>query len=99
VPLPLIPDSHLSAAADPARRLRFMEVVRRRLRERRYSRRTEEAYVYWIRRFIRFHERRHPNDMGEAEVVALFGAVAEYERAPIRQRSGSRDFERKMAGC
>jgi integron integrase len=76
VPLPLIPDSHLSGPPDPARRLRFMEVVRRRLRERRYSRRTEEAYVYWTRRFVRFHERRHPKDMGEAEVVAFLSSLA-----------------------
>jgi hypothetical protein len=47
-----------------------MEVVRRKLRERRYSRRTEQTYVHWIRRFIRFHGRRHPKDMGEDEVRA-----------------------------
>ncbi len=53
-----------------------MEVVRRRLREQRYSPRTEEAYVYWIRRFIRFQRRRHPKDMGEPEVSAFLSALA-----------------------
>ena len=53
-----------------------MEIVRRKLRERRYSRRTEEAYVYWIRRFIRFHERRHPKDMGEAEATEFLSWLA-----------------------
>jgi site-specific recombinase XerD len=53
-----------------------MEVVRRRLRERRYSRRTQETYVHWIRRFIRFHGRRHPKDMGAPEVRAFLSAVA-----------------------
>jgi integron integrase len=53
-----------------------MEVVRRRLRERRYSRRTEQAYVHWIRRFIRFHGRRHPKDLHEADVVAFLSALA-----------------------
>lgn len=48
-----------------------MEVVRRRLREGRYSRRTEEAYVYWIRRYIRFHGRRHPRELGP-EAVRVF---------------------------
>jgi site-specific recombinase XerD len=76
MPLPLIPDSHLTAPAEPEHRFRFMEVVRRKLRERRYRRRTEETYVHWIRRFIRFHDRRHPNDMGEAEVREFLSALA-----------------------
>jgi integron integrase len=53
-----------------------MEVVRRRLREARYSRRTEKAYVYWTLRFIRFHGRRHPKDMGEREVSAFLSRLA-----------------------
>ena len=53
-----------------------MEVVRRKLRERRYSRRTEEAYVHWIRRFIRFHDRRHPKDLGEDAVRGFLSALA-----------------------
>jgi integron integrase len=76
VPYPLIPVSHLDGPPDPERRLRFMEVVRRRLRERRYSRRTEEAYAQWIRRFIRFHGRRHPKDLGENEVRDFLSALA-----------------------
>jgi integron integrase len=71
MPLPPIPASHLDGPPDPARRLRFLEVVRRRLRERRYSRRTEEAYVHWIRRFIAFHGRRHPRDL-DADAVRRF---------------------------
>jgi integron integrase len=53
-----------------------MEVVRRRLRERRFSPRTQEAYAGWIRRFIRFHGRRHPNEMGEPEVSAFLSSLA-----------------------
>jgi hypothetical protein len=33
-----------------------------------YARRTEETYVQWIRRFILFHGKRHPQEMGETEV-------------------------------
>ena len=62
---PLIPAAHLDAAPEPGRALRFMEVVRRRLREARYSPRTCEAYIHWIRRFVRYHGRRHPKDLGE----------------------------------
>ena len=55
---------------------RLLEVVRARLRARHYSPRTEEAYVGWIRRFVRFHQRRHPRAMGEAEVTAFLSSLA-----------------------
>jgi len=71
-----IPESHLSAAPNPEKRLRFMEVVRRRLREARYSRRTQEAYVNWILRYIRFHGRRHPRDLGEDDVRKFLSMLA-----------------------
>ena len=46
---PRIPLTHLTAAPDPTRRFSLIETVRRGLRERRFSRRTDEAYVRWIR--------------------------------------------------
>ena len=52
----------------PAGKPRFLDTVRGALRTRHYSRRTEEAYVAWIRRFILFHGKRHPVDMGAPEV-------------------------------
>jgi integron integrase len=51
-------------------------VVRATLRSKHYSPRTEEAYVGWIRRFIRFHQKRHPRTMGETEVVAFLSSLA-----------------------
>jgi integron integrase len=81
-----IPLSHLTAAPDPDRRFRLMEIVRRRLRERRYSRRTEEAYVHWIRRYIVFNDRRHPREFGEPEVKRFLSLLAVEERvAPSTQ--------------
>jgi integron integrase len=47
---------------------RFLDMVRAALRTRHYSRRTEDAYVAWIRRFILFHDKRHPAEMGAPEV-------------------------------
>ncbi|MEO8192746.1 MAG: integron integrase [Gemmatimonadales bacterium] len=76
MPLPLVPSSHLQKAAEPERRYRFMEVVRRALLERRYSQRTVEAYRGWIRRYIDFSGRRHPADMGEAEVRSFLSDLA-----------------------
>ena len=40
------------------------------------SRRTEEAYVAWIRRFIFFHDKRHPAEMGAVEVTKFLTSLA-----------------------
>ena len=60
-----------------------METVRRALRERRYSRRTEEAYVHWIRRFIVANDRRHPSDLGADEVRGFLSRLAVEERVSV----------------
>ncbi|MDQ3171715.1 MAG: integron integrase [Acidobacteriota bacterium] len=54
----------------------LFEAVKLRVRARHYSPRTEEAYVGWIRRFIRFHGKRHPRTMAETEVVAFLSSLA-----------------------
>jgi hypothetical protein len=43
---------------------KLLDYVRQALRVRHYSLRTEEAYVQWIKRFILFHNKRHPREMG-----------------------------------
>jgi len=63
-----------SAAADA--RPRLLDTVRIALRTRHYSARTEKAYVGWIRRFILFHGKRHPNTMGEPEIGAYLSYLA-----------------------
>ncbi|MGH9367689.1 MAG: integron integrase, partial [Thermoanaerobaculia bacterium] len=50
--------------------------MREAIRARHYSLRTEEAYVAWIRRFILFHRKRHPAEMGEAEINAFLSDLA-----------------------
>jgi len=54
----------------------FLEEVRAAIRVRHYSIRTEQAYLEWARRFILFHGKRHPRDMGEAEVGAFLTYLA-----------------------
>lgn len=63
---------------DPAepRPPRLLERMRIHLRTRHYSIRTEEAYIDWARRFILFHGKRHPQDMGAAEVEAFLSHLA-----------------------
>ncbi len=55
---------------------RLLDRVRSALRARHYSRRTEKAYVDWIRRFILFHGKRHPTDMGADEVTRFLSHLA-----------------------
>ena len=74
--LPPIPASHLTSTADPTRRFRLLEQVRRALRVRHYSERTEIAHCGWIRRFVLFHGRRHPVTMGEGEIAAFLNHLA-----------------------
>jgi integron integrase len=59
---------------------KLLDQVRQAIRARHYSRRTEEAYVYWIRRFILFHGKRHPRAMGEPHVTAFVTMLASKER-------------------
>jgi integron integrase len=55
---------------------RLLDRVRERIRVKHYSLRTEDAYLQWIRRFILFHGKRHPREMGAAEVEAFLSHLA-----------------------
>jgi integrase len=55
---------------------RLLERLRHVLRVRHYSRRTEDCYVHWARRFILFHHKRHPRSMGAAEVEQFLTHLA-----------------------
>jgi len=64
-------------ARPPARqRPRLLDQVREEIRKRHYSRRTEKSYMGWIRRFILFHGKRHPAEMGEAEISRFLSHLA-----------------------
>jgi integrase len=55
---------------------KLLDQVREVIRLRHYSRRTEKAYVGWIRRFILFHNKRHPSQMGEKEITQFLSGLA-----------------------
>jgi integron integrase len=59
--------------ADPPK---LLDRLRAAVRARHYSRRTEEAYVMWVRRFILFHGKKHPSAMGADEVNAFLSSLA-----------------------
>jgi len=60
----------------PAHEPRLLDRVRAAIRVRHYSIRTEEAYVQWVRRFILFHGKRHPLEMGGPEIGAFLTHLA-----------------------
>ena len=55
---------------------RLFEQVRNRLRTLHYSYRTEQQYLGWVRRFVLFHHRRHPAELGAPEVEAFLSHLA-----------------------
>src|SRR5881227_728900 len=55
---------------------RLLDQVRAAARTRHYSRRTEETYIGWTRRFVLFHRKRHPAAMGAEEVNAFLSHLA-----------------------
>jgi len=69
-----------SRTGDPPRSPRLLDRVRQEIRTRHYSRRTETAYVAWIKRFIFFHDKRHPNEMGEAEISGFVSHLATHKK-------------------
>ncbi len=72
--MPAIAASYRRMSLDAKPRL--LDRVRLRLRLKHYSYRTEQQYVLWIRRFVLFHDKRHPESMGPAEVEAFLNDLA-----------------------
>ncbi len=73
---------------------KLLDQVREAIRLKHYSYRTEESYVYWIRRYSLFHNKRHPKDMSSEEIEVFLtqfdfiqlGCVAQ-QITPARQHS------------
>lgn len=55
---------------------RLLDQVRDRIRVKHYSLRTQDSYLHWIRRFIFFHGKKHPRDMGGPQVEAFLSHLA-----------------------
>lgn len=59
---------------------KLLDRLRLALRSRHYSRRTEQTYCHWVRKYIYFHDVRHPNEMGEKEINAFLTHLAVKEK-------------------
>ena len=72
------PSGTLPPPARPAPNPRtLLGQLRSQVRVRHYSYRTEEAYAYWVRRYVRHHGGRHPRELGPEELKAFLSALAE----------------------
>ena len=54
----------------------LFQTMRERIRAFHYSRRTERAYLHWARRFVEFHGRRSPRELGAADVTGFLSSLA-----------------------
>ena len=71
---------HPDAGAGGGARPTLLDALRTAIRTRHYSRRTEKAYAGWVRRFILYHEKRHPREMGEREISRFLSSLATERR-------------------
>jgi integrase-like protein len=75
------------AASERPQPAKLLDPVRSAIRTRHYSLRTEEAYVGWIRRFILFHNKRHPAEMGESEINQFLTHLAVAENVAASRQN------------
>ena len=72
---------NFSSHANPDQKQpKLLDQVRSAIRLRHYSIRTEEAYIQWIRRYILFHNKRHPREMGSLEINRFLSHLASGKR-------------------
>ncbi len=71
----------MNDAGDPhIKQPKLLDQVREKILTLHYSRRTEQAYVFWIRRFILFHNKRHPKEMAGPEISQFLSHLAVQEK-------------------
>jgi integron integrase len=68
--------SGILAGASPGNKPKLLQQVRDVVRRKQYSIRTEQAYVDWIKRFVLYHNKRHPKEMGEEEMAEFLTHLA-----------------------
>ena len=72
---------------------RLLDEIRTISRLKHYSIRTDEAYSHWIRRFILYHQKRHPRETAEAEVVDFLSHLARDEKVAASTQNQARGHE------
>jgi hypothetical protein len=78
--IPLLRDRSIEYSTSARQKVRLLDQMKLALRSRHYSRRTEQTYCLWVRRFVQFHSLRHPAEMGEPEINAFLTHLAVKEK-------------------
>jgi site-specific recombinase XerD len=71
---------HPQTTPESAQKPKLLDRLREALRSRHYSRRTEETYCHWVKRYCYFHNLRHPAEMAEPEINAYLTHLAVKEK-------------------
>ena len=80
---------HVKWAHGPRPKQKLLDRARDIIRLKHYSIRTERAYLNWMRRYILFHHKRHPQEMGPAEIEAFLTHLAMARQCgPLDAESG-----------
>jgi site-specific recombinase XerD len=81
IPVPSNPvGPYPGQAPGASQKPKLLDRLREALRSRHYSRRTEQTYCHWVKRFIFFHNMRHPAEMAEPEINAYLTHLAVKEK-------------------
>ncbi len=62
----------------------FLNSIRTDMRQKGYALKTEKTYLHWIKRFILFHKKRHPQTMGSEEVRLFLSSLANSRHVAIK---------------
>ena len=81
------PSRYPRIAPVPAQKPKLLDRLCEALRSRHYSRRTEQSYCHWVKRFIFFHHKRHPAEMAEPEINAYLTHLAVKEKVSASTQS------------
>ncbi len=71
---------------------KLLEQVRDFIRTKNYSLKTDEAYVRWIKKYILFHNKRHPREMGEKEINESITHLAVKEKVSASAQNSPREI-------
>ena len=67
----------------PVNPVRLMDQLRKEIRQRGMSYQTEKTYLYWVRYYIRFHNKQHPSTMGAAEIDTFLSYLSERRNVSV----------------